>query len=219
MNKKTNKEARISVRVSDDLKARVTEACKVTRLPETVVVEESLRAFCDYVEKHKCIVFPLTMSEGKHAPQVSPGPGNVVQGRFIQPERRTGTISLPELGSIAAGDEDQMEELLRLADFHIDVPAWYQDLGAAFVLRVKGDSMNASEPTPIFPNDRVIMALRQPQEGEIIAALIDGKTTLKRFVTEQGRPLLVSESSNPRHRNIIPLEGLEWKGVMVGKVE
>lgn len=146
-------------------------------------------------------------------------PANVVAGRFIQPQRRTGTISLPELGSIAAGDEDQMEELMKFADHHVDVPAFYQDLRAAFVLRVKGDSMNAAVPEPIFNGARVIMALRDPQDGEIIAALVDGKTTLKRFKIEDGKPVLISESTNPRHRNIIPLEGLEWKGVMVGRVE
>lgn len=146
-------------------------------------------------------------------------PANVIPGPFIQPTRRAGTISLPELGSIAAGDEDQMGELMKFADNHVDVPAWYADLRAAFVLRVKGDSMNAAQPEPIYNGERVIMALRQPNEGEIIAALVDGKTTLKRFAMESGRPVLISESTNPRHRNIIPIEGMEWRGVMVGKVE
>lgn len=146
------------------------------------------------------------------------------------PQRLTGVISLPMIGTIAAGDGDTTdnqgqatisEDFEERADFHIDVPAELKRLGAAFVLRVKGDSMNAAHPEPIYNGQKVVMALgRSPVDGDIIACLIDGKTTLKRLMIEQGtgRPVLVSESTNPVHRNIMPMDGMMWQGIMIGRV-
>jgi repressor LexA len=46
--------------------------------------------------------------------------------------------------------------------------------------------------------------------------LIDGETTLKRYVVEHGRPYLKAE--NPRYPNLIPGRELKIQGVMVSLI-
>jgi repressor LexA len=55
---------------------------------------------------------------------------------------------------------------------------------------------------------------REPRPGEIVAALIDGATTLKRFDRVEGRAILRAE--NPAYPDLIPAEQLEAQGVLVG---
>jgi repressor LexA len=52
--------------------------------------------------------------------------------------------------------------------------------------------------------------------GDIVAALIDGETTLKRLSKERGRVILKAE--NPDFPDLEPEEKLEVQGVMVGLV-
>ena len=49
-----------------------------------------------------------------------------------------------------------------------------------------------------------------------MAALIDGETTLKRYVTERGRPYLKAE--NPQFPNLVPAQELRIQGVMTSLV-
>lgn len=79
-----------------------------------------------------------------------------------------------------------------------------------FALRVRGDSMRGAG---ILDGDNVIMEFRDPQPGEIVAALIDGETTLKRFVVQNGRMFLKAE--NPAYPSLIPAQELVIQGVMV----
>jgi len=53
-------------------------------------------------------------------------------------------------------------------------------------------------------------------DGDIVAALIDGETTLKRYVVERGRPYLKAE--NPRYPDLVPARELKIQGVMVSLV-
>jgi len=46
--------------------------------------------------------------------------------------------------------------------------------------------------------------------------LIDGETTLKRYVTEHGRPYLKAE--NPLYPNLVPARELRIQGVLVSLV-
>jgi len=79
-----------------------------------------------------------------------------------------------------------------------------------FALRVRGDSMINAH---IVEGDIVIMEFREPRNGDIVAALIDGETTLKRYVMERGRPHLKAE--NPRYAKLIPARELVIQGVLV----
>ena len=69
----------------------------------------------------------------------------------------------------------------------------------------------------ILDGDIVILEDRKTaKSGDIVAALIDGETTLKRYVTERGRPYLKAE--NPKFPNLIPARELRIQGVMTSLV-
>jgi repressor LexA len=69
----------------------------------------------------------------------------------------------------------------------------------------------------ILDGDIVILEDRQAaNSGDIVAALIDGETTLKRYVVERGRPYLKAE--NPKFPNLIPARELRIQGVMTSLV-
>lgn len=82
-----------------------------------------------------------------------------------------------------------------------------------FALRVRGDSMIGAH---ILSGDHVILEQREPRNQDIVAALIDGETTLKRYVMEQRKPYLRAE--NPAFPDLIPARELMIQGVMVGLV-
>lgn len=53
------KEARVQVRISDDLRERLDKAVDATGIPEPVIVARCVEAYCDYVEEHGEATFPL----------------------------------------------------------------------------------------------------------------------------------------------------------------
>ena len=65
----------------------------------------------------------------------------------------------------------------------------------------------------ICSGDTVILEFREPRNGEIVAALIDGETTLKRYVVQNGKPFLHAE--NPDFPDLIPARELIVQGVFV----
>ncbi len=78
-----------------------------------------------------------------------------------------------------------------------------------FALRVVGDSMIGRH---ICNGDFVILEHGpEPRNGQIIAALIDRKSTLKTFVVKGGKSYLKAE--NPKYPNLIPSEELMIQGV------
>jgi repressor LexA len=79
-----------------------------------------------------------------------------------------------------------------------------------FALKVRGDSMIDAH---ICNGDTVILEFREPRKGDIVAALIDGETTLKRYVVEKGKPFLRAE--NPDYPDLIPARELVIQGVLV----
>jgi repressor LexA len=69
----------------------------------------------------------------------------------------------------------------------------------------------------ILDGDVVILEDRKDvQNGDIVAALIDGETTLKRYVVEHGRPYLKAENS--AYPNLVPARELRIQGVMISLV-
>lgn len=79
-----------------------------------------------------------------------------------------------------------------------------------FVLKVRGDSMRNAA---ILEGDIVIMEFREARHGDIVAALIDGETTLKRFIIQGGEPYL--RASNPKYPDLIPARELVIQGVLI----
>ncbi len=82
-----------------------------------------------------------------------------------------------------------------------------------FALHVRGDSMIDAQ---IADGDIALLRPDEARPGQIVAALIDGASTLKRMVREGRRTFLRAE--NPRYRDLIPLESLTIQGVLVGLI-
>ena len=51
----------------------------------------------------------------------------------------------------------------------------------------------------------------EPRNGDIVAALIDGESTLKTFLKKGGKPYLKAE--NPKYPDLIPAQELMIQGV------
>ena len=79
-----------------------------------------------------------------------------------------------------------------------------------FAVRVRGDSMTGAH---IVDGDLVVLELREPNHGNIVAALLDGETTLKRYLVKNRRPFLRAE--NPEYPDLIPAHELVIQGVMI----
>jgi repressor LexA len=79
-----------------------------------------------------------------------------------------------------------------------------------FALRVRGESMIDAH---IMPGDYVVLEFREPRSGDIVAALIDGETTLKRYLVKAGVPSLKAENRN--YPDLIPARELVIQGVML----
>ena len=124
--------------------------------------------------------------------------------------RDKATVEIPIYGTIPAGlAADQRQE----ADGSIsmDVETLRLPKGARiFALKVRGDSMIGAG---ILPGDVVVLESKEPRSGDIVAALIDGETTLKRYVVQRGKPFLQAE--NPDFPNLTPAQELVIQGVQI----
>jgi len=79
-----------------------------------------------------------------------------------------------------------------------------------FLLKVRGDSMKEAG---ILNGDLVLIEpTPTPREGQIVAALIDGESTLKRLVRVQGRWFLKAE--NPAYPQLYPRADLVVQGIV-----
>jgi len=122
-------------------------------------------------------------------------------------------IDVPVYGHIAAGMPAEAEQQTG-EKVSIDVASAGLRKGMrTFALRVHGDSMIDAH---ILDGDTAIMEFRDATHGDIVAALIDGETTLKRYLMRNGRAFLKAE--NPRYPDLIPAQELIVQGVMVALV-
>jgi repressor LexA len=133
---------------------------------------------------------------------------------LITPMQKVRIRDVPIYGEIPAGMSTLTEQTIE-GHVSLDVrSANVSKNGRTFALRVRGDSMIGAH---IVDGDIVILEDRKDvQNGDIVAALIDDETTLKRYVVEHGRPYLKAE--NPRYPNLSPARELKIQGVMVSLV-
>ena len=133
---------------------------------------------------------------------------------LITPVQKVRITDIPIYGQIPAGMATLTEQTI---EGHVSLDARSVNAsknGRTFALRVRGDSMIDAH---ILDGDIVILEDRKDvQNGDIVAALIDGETTLKRYVMEHGRPYLKAE--NPLFPNLVPARELRIQGVMVSLV-
>jgi repressor LexA len=138
-------------------------------------------------------------------------PGKARAVVFPDELEREQIVDIPVYGSIAAGMAESIEAE-KEGCISIDIASLGIPRNArTFALRVRGESMIDAH---ICDGDTVILEFREPRQGDIVAALIDGETTLKRFVMDNGRPFLHAE--NESFPDIIPARELVVQGVMVG---
>ena len=133
---------------------------------------------------------------------------------LITPIQKVRIHDVPIYGQIPAGmatlTEQDVEGHVSLDHHSANVSKSH----GTFALRVRGDSMIGAH---ILDGDIVILEQsKEVHNGDVVAALIDGETTLKRYVVEHGRPYLKAE--NPRYPNLIPARELKIQGVMVSLV-
>jgi repressor LexA len=123
----------------------------------------------------------------------------------------TPLLSIPLYGVIPAGlptaNEQEPERTISVDSATLGLRAD----ASLFALRVRGDSMIGAN---IVENDVVFLTPREPRPRDIVAALIDGESTLKRFILQRGRAFLRAE--NPRYPDLLPATELIIQGVMVG---
>ena len=132
---------------------------------------------------------------------------------FPQDLDRADIIDIPVFGSIPAGMPSDAAQHVE-GSISVDV----NTLGLApnaksFALKVRGDSMIEAH---ICSGDVVILEVREPREKDIVAALIDGETTLKRYLITNGAPYLKAENSD--YPDLLPAQELLIQGVMIGMI-
>jgi len=133
---------------------------------------------------------------------------------LITPIQKVRIADIPIYGQIPAGMASLTDEHI---EGHVSLDA--ESLNASknnrtFALRVRGDSMIDAH---ILDGDVVILEDRKDvQNGDIVAALIDGETTLKRYVIERGRAYLKAENS--AYPNLVPARELRIQGVMISLI-
>ena len=133
---------------------------------------------------------------------------------LITPIQKVRIQDVPIYGQIPAGMAALTEQDI---EGHVSLDARSANVSkthGTFALRVRGDSMIDAH---VLDGDIVILEQsKEVHNGDIVAALIDGETTLKRYVVDHGRPYLKAE--NPRYPNLIPARELKIQGVMVSLV-
>jgi repressor LexA len=148
----------------------------------------------------------LDLLEKKGAIRREPGRSR----NIILPDHkpRPRLLEIPVYGMIPAGIPENQEQragrCITVDPATIELPK----NARTFALEVRGDSM---VDAGIFDRDIVIMELAEPRNRDIVAALIDGDVTLKRYLVQRGKPFLRAE--NPKYPDLIPAQELVIQGV------
>lgn len=71
----------ITVRIGDELRARLDKACATSRLSPSQITQLCIAAFCDEFEKEGKITIPIRIACGQEdAPKKPPGAGSARRG-------------------------------------------------------------------------------------------------------------------------------------------
>ena len=127
---------------------------------------------------------------------------------------RSRLADIPIFGSIPAGTPQTREQEAEGCTT-VDVKSLgFTPTRNTFALRVSGDSMIGKH---ICSGDIAIFEFgADARNGQIVAAYVDGQSTLKTFIVKNGKPFLRAE--NPKYPNIIPAEELTIQGVFKGLI-
>jgi repressor LexA len=126
-------------------------------------------------------------------------------------ERESGARTLMEIplygmipAGLPSGQEQEQERSVGIDPSLLKLPP----SARLFALEVRGDSMTGAG---ILDRDLVVLEIAQPNNRDIVAALLDGEVTLKRYLVVGGRPFLRAE--NPDYPDLIPARELLIQGV------
>jgi repressor LexA len=116
---------------------------------------------------------------------------------------------VPLLGRITAGRPDAADPV---REGYVPVPSSWVAAEGSFAVEVRGDSMRDAG---ILDGDTVVVLPRPGRDGDIVAAFLDGETTLKRLRMRGRRAFLMPE--NPAYEPIeVRTELAAIQGVVVG---
>jgi repressor LexA len=122
----------------------------------------------------------------------------------------TEVVDIPVMGAIAAGYPDRVEPAGEIGQLQVDIQsAGFSSRHRSFALQVRGESMVDAE---IYDGDMVIIEPREPRDGDIVAALIDGETTLKRYIQKAGEPPYL-KAENKFYPELYPIAELCIQGI------
>jgi repressor LexA len=126
------------------------------------------------------------------------------------PQDATEVVDIPIMGAIAAGYPDRVEPAGEIGQLQVDIQsAGFSSRHRSFALQVRGESMVDAE---IYDGDMVIIEPREPRDGDIVAALIDGETTLKRYIQKAGEPPYL-KAENKFYPELYPIVELCIQGI------
>jgi SOS regulatory protein LexA len=122
------------------------------------------------------------------------------------------SYAIPMVGSVQAGFPSSEEEascgIISMDEYLITKP------DASFLLQVSGDSMIGEG---IMEGDWVIVEKgRQPRNGDVVIAEVDGEWTVKYFKKQGGQVML--EAANPKYPIIRPKTELRLGGVVTAVI-
>jgi repressor LexA len=158
---------------------------------------------------HRAAAARLDALKRKGFIESEPGKARALRVTSPLTKLRSHIVDIPLFGSIPASMPEPREQDAE-GCVSVDVESiGFKPTRNTFALRVAGDSMIGRH---ILDGDVVVLEHGpDPRNGQIVAALIDGESTLKTFVVKNGKPWLRAE--NPKYPNLIPAQELMIQGV------
>jgi len=158
---------------------------------------------------HRAAAFHLDALKAMGLIESEPGKARSLRVTSPLTRLRSRIVDIPRFGSIPAGfsaDREQEPD----GCISVDVESiGFKPTRNTFALRVTGDSMIGRH---ICDGDIAVFEHGpDPRPGQIVAALVDRKNTLKTFLVRNGKPFLKAE--NPKYPDLIPSDELVIQGV------
>lgn len=159
---------------------------------------------------HRAAAYHLAALKRAGLLESEPGKARSLRPTSPFAKLRRRIVDIPLFGTIPAGLPQAREQDAE-GCISVDIESiGYKPTRNAFALRVTGDSMIGRH---ILDGDFVVLEHGpEPRNGQIVAALIDGASTLKTFVVKGGKQYLRAE--NPKYPDLIPAQELMIQGVV-----
>jgi DNA polymerase V len=160
----------------------------------------------------KVVRLPVPIAEFARKMAAVRKPGDVAA--FLDVESRTALrvpmMAWPAACGFRSPAEDYVDRPLDFNELLIEHPA------ATFAIRIEGDSMTGAG---IFPGDiAVVDRAREPVNGSIVLALLDGAFTVKRYRIKDGAVWLQAENPDYADMPLTDGQNLEVWGAITRSI-